>query len=239
MKKLRLAMFISGGGSTMETIIKSCQNGVLNMEPALVIASKAEAGGREKAANLGLRNENILVRSKKELGEAWAKILLRDCQERNIDLIGQYGWLPMTPENLIQAYPKMMINQHPGPLDPGRPDFGGKGMFGRAVHCARLLFVREVKHDFWTEVTAQRVAPQYDKGVLLKIKRVEIFPSDEVDSLQERALKVEHEVQIAALKDFANNSVQEIARVKPLIRSDEIEILEHCKAKAIELYPKG
>lgn len=239
MKKLRLAMLISGGGSTMEAIVKACQSGLINMEPALVIASKAAAGGIVKAINLGLPKENILVRSKKELGDFWAETLWHDCQDRGINLIGQYGWLPKTPLILIESYPKMMINQHPGPLDPGRPDFGGKGMFGRAVHCARLLFTREIGRDFWTEVVAQRVAPEFDKGALLKIKRVEIFPSDDVDSLQTRALKAEHEVQIATLQDFANEAVQEIIRTEPLIRSDEIEILERCKAKAIELYPKG
>lgn len=239
MNKLRLAMFISGSGSTMEAIIRACQSGSLNIEPVLVIASKAEAGGLHKALALGLLAADILVRSKKELGSVWAETILHDCQSRDIDLIGQYGWLPLTPELLINFYQGRMINQHPGPLDPGRPDFGGKGMYGRAVHCARLLFVREIDHDYWTEVTAQRVAPQFDKGAILKTQRANILDNDDVDSLQSRALGAEHEVQIAILQDFANGTVQEIVRTEPLIKPEEIEILERCKAKAIELYPKG
>lgn len=57
-----------------------------------------------------------------------------------------------------------MINQHGGPLDPGRPDFGGRGMYGRRIHCARLYFVRATQRGFFTEATAQRVALQYDRG---------------------------------------------------------------------------
>src|SRR5437588_342377 len=81
-----------------------------------------------------------------------------------------------------------IINQHPGPLDPGRPDFGGKGMFGRRVHAARLLFVNQTGHDFWTEATSQRVAENFNEGPVLNRKQLNILPDDTVETLAARLL---------------------------------------------------
>ncbi len=239
MTKLRLALLISGSGTTMEAIINACQSGRLNLEPTLVIASRVEAGGLDKARALGIPTEDVLVISKKEQGENWGQTLVEACQKRNIDMVGQYGWLPLTPALLIEAYQDRMINQHPGPLDPGRADFGGRGMYGRAVHCARLYFVRKTGHDFWTEVTAQRVALEFDRGAVLKTKRIEILPSDDVAILQSRCLLYEHETQIEALADFASGNVTEIKRAEPLVRADELDILTEAKMVATTLYPKG
>ena len=59
---MKIALLISGGGTTMEAIIKACQSGVLNgVEPVLVIASSANAGGIEKAKKLGISDNDILI----------------------------------------------------------------------------------------------------------------------------------------------------------------------------------
>ncbi len=239
---MRIALFISGGGTTMEAIIKACHKGEINnVIPALIIASSEDAGGIKKALNLGIPKEDIVVMSPKsfknrnEFGEA----LIKECKTRQVDFIGQYGWLVKTPDNVCKEYEGMIINQHPGPLDNGRPDFGGKGMYGMRVHKARLEFVRRVDHDFWTEATAHRVTPVFDEGKIIKTKQVPIFKNDTAESLQARVLPIEHEVQIEVLKDFANNKVVEFTRDEPLILYGEEDILEECKRLAIEKYPNG
>ena len=64
---MKIALLISGGGTTMEALIKACQSGYLvNVEPALIIASNPQAGGIEKAKNLGIANENILIINPKD-----------------------------------------------------------------------------------------------------------------------------------------------------------------------------
>ncbi len=46
-----------------------------------------------------------------------------------------------TAEAVIKACRRgRIINQHPEPLDPSRDDFGGKGMYGAWVSCARLIY---------------------------------------------------------------------------------------------------
>lgn len=252
--KLRIAMLISGGGTTMREILRAVKSGFLSrVEPVLVIASKPEAGGIEKAVAEGMSPDDVLVMKPKAYPspEAFGEEMIEQCRKRGADFIGQYGWLPKTPANLIAAFSNMMVNQHPGPLDPGRPDFGGPGMYGRRVHCARLYFVRktarpehrEVNIDYWqhhfTEATCQRVAPEFDKGALLAWTTIPINPDDTVETLQARVLPPEHMIQIETLKAFSEGHVEERMRPEPLVREEEYDILAEAKQVAGILFPGG
>ncbi len=212
-----------------------------NVEPVLVIASKPEAGGIEKAIALGIPKEDVIVVKRKDFDarEEFGKKIIEECKKRGAEFIGQYGWLCLTPENVVKEYEGRIVNQHPGPLDPGRPDFGGKGMFGRAVHCARLEFVKRTNRNYWTEAVSHRVTAEYDQGAVLNSIRVPIEKDDDAEKLQARVLPYEYEVQIKTLQDFADGNVKEITRDEPLIRPEEYGILEECKREAIEKYPKG
>lgn len=239
---MRLALLISGGGTTMEAIIKASQDGRLpKIEPRLIISSNQEAGGIEKAKKLGIKSEDILVihpknfASREEFGEA----IIRECEKRKIDFIGQYGWHILTPGNVIEKFRGNIINQHPGPLDIGKLDFGGAGMFGMRVHQTRLEFVRKVNRDFWTEATTHYVTEDFDKGKIIKRKQIPILLEDTAETLQKRVLLIEHEVQIEALKDFSEGKVIEFKREVPLVFPGEEKTLKECKEMAIKMYPKG
>lgn len=239
---MRIALLISGGGTTAAAIIRACKTGGLNkVEPVLVIASAPGIGGIKKVLALGISLKDVAVINPKNFltAEDFGEKILDECQKRNVEFISQNGWLCLTPKNVVDKYNGMMINQHPGPLDPGRADFGGKGMFGLRVHCARLGFVRRTNRDFWNEATAQRVAINFDAGAVLNRKQVPILPKDTPETLAARLLPIEHEVIIETLQNFANNSIKEITRDAPLIKPEEYEILAECKKQAIRLYPKG
>lgn len=239
---MKLALLISGGGTTMEAIIKASQNGTLpSVIPVLVITSNEDAGGIEKARRLGIKDEDIIVINPKNFKNRnkFGEEIIKECKKRSVDFIGQYGFMVMTPENVINEFEGMIINQHPGPLDTGRLDFGGPGMYGMRVHQARLSFVNKVKRDFWTEATAHRVTAKFDEGVVLKRKQVPILPDDTAESLQKRVLPIEHEVQIELLKDFTNGTVSEFHREFPLVLPEEEGILEECKKLACKMYPNG
>lgn len=229
---------ISGGGTTMEAILKECQSGRLyRIEPALIIASSKDAGGIEKARTLGVSHDNIVVIHQRDFDNAqvFGKAILSACCERGVEVITQNGWMLKTPRNVIDAFCGRIFNQHPGPT----PDFGGKGMFGRRVHCARLLFTRMTGHTPWTEAVAQRVAYRYDEGAIVRSRTVGIHEEDSVEDLQERVLPIEHEVQIEMLEAFANSSLEEVTREHPLVYPGEEPILAEAKRIACLLYPKG
>lgn len=239
---MRIAILISGGGTTMEAIIKATQNGTLkNVVPSLIISSSEKAGGIDKAKKLGINDEDILIinpkdfRNRNEFGEK----IIEECKKRNVEFIGQYGWHWLTPESVIKEFEGMIINQHPGPLDTGKPDFGGAGMFGLRVHQTRLEFVKRTNRNFWTEATAHRVTAKFDEGKIVKRKQVEILPNDTTETLQARVLQIEHQVQIETLQDFANCTVSEFIREEPLVLPGEEQILDECKKLAKIKYPNG
>ncbi|MBI2623373.1 MAG: phosphoribosylglycinamide formyltransferase [Candidatus Liptonbacteria bacterium] len=242
MKELRLALLISGSGTTAEAVIRASKDGRLaGVEVACVIVSKPGALGIVRALRAGVPEKDVAVcqprsfPSSKKFGEQ----IIKECKARGADFVGQYGWLVKTPENVIEAFAGRIVNQHPGPLDPGRPDFGGKGMFGRRVHAARLFFVRAVGRDFWTEMTTHRVVAEYDMGAVVNTRRIVINLDDTPESLQERALPIEHELQIETLGMFVRGDVKEMKRTIPLVLPGEEKILEEAKQKAILMYPNG
>ncbi len=239
---MRIALLISGGGTTATAIIEATRNGRLaGVIPALVIASRADCAGIARLKEIGFPEHDIVIIDPKTFAtsEEFGAAILAECTSRRVEFVGQYGWMVKTPENVVAAYEGKMVNQHPGPLFPGHPDFGGKGMYGMRVHAARLYFVRKVNRDFWSEATAQRVAVNFDEGAVLKMKRVPIEANDTPEDLQKRMLPIEHQVHIETLADFVHGTVSEYQRQNPLVLPSEEEILEKCKEEAIKNYPNG
>jgi phosphoribosylglycinamide formyltransferase 1 len=240
----RLATLISGGGTTMQEIIKACQSGRVPMDISCVISSNPLAGGIEKAKKLGISERDIIVidpnnfcnGNKTVDQEEFGKAILKELKARGTTIVTQNGWLPHTPERVIEEYSETIFNQHPGPV----PEFGGKGMYGKRVHAARLLFVRETKRNNFTEAIAQRVHKDYDKGHIVKSRQVEIKPEDTVEDLQQRVLPIEHQVQIDLLEDIARGSVRKLPERKiSLVRPEEEHVLYEVKKTARLLYPHG
>lgn len=208
MSKYRLAVFASGGGTTMQAIFDAVREGRLSgIEPVLVVHNKRDAGARAKALAWGLSEDQVLyVPRRGREHEAYGQELLKILRQHRIDIIGQYGWLALTPPNVVEEFVGRMINQHPGPLDPGHMDFGGRHMHGLAVHCAVLEFNRLVENRLeYTQATAHLVTPEYDKGALLGTRSLEILPGDTPESLAARLLPLEYELQIDVLQEFVKN----------------------------------
>lgn len=240
----RLASLISGGGTTMNEIVKATQSGEIpDMEIACIIASKAEAGGIEKARKLGVLESDIVIINPHDFRmdglmkidrEAFGRRILEVLHQHNATVITQNGWIPYTPDSVTLAYEGRIFNQHPG--DPKQ--FGGKGMMGKAVHAAVLEFQRLAGRTFDTPVVAHYAQSGLDTGAVVKRQYAPVFSDDTVDALQARALLLEHQVQIALLQDFVRGNV---SALEPhiLVHPSELELLKEAKRRACEAYPHG
>lgn len=240
--KGRWASLISGSGTTMAEMVKAIQSGEIPMDVACIIASTPEAAGIEKARSLGIPAGDIVVvdpndfrgEDKKVDQYGFGMAILKELKARGVTVITQNGWLPLTPEVVIQDFPQTSFNQHPGPL----PDFGGNGMYGRRVHAAVLIFRRFTRTEPWTEATAQRIDINFDKGGVVGAQKVEISPDDTVEDLQRRVLPIEHHLQIQLLKDVAAGNIKEIAK-KSFVADKHQDALKLAKRVACTLYPYG
>lgn len=241
--KERWASLISGSGSTMDAMARAIKGGeVSGIVPACVISSTDNAGGLEKAQR---RNIDVFVvdRDRYRNGDGtvdqygFGQVILKILKLEGVDFITQNGWMPLTPENVIDAYKDSIYNQHPAPV----PEFGGPGMFGIRPHAAILEFMqRTTKPGFRmaTEVVVQRVDKEFDKGAVLHREIVFIEEGDTPEGLQKRALPVEHEVQMRLLKSRASGVIQERAH-QSWVKPGEEHILKEAKLHAIARYPKG
>lgn len=258
---MNLAILISGGGSTAEAVIKSSQGGELKnlITPSVVISSDPQAGGVEKAKALGVPVE-IIDRNNFSSQTEFGLNILKICQQYNVEIISQNGWLTLTPKNVIEQFNQKIFNQHPGPLDPGRDDFGGKGMFGARVTAARIIYclLTQDLHP-WTEATTHMVTEEFDKGAIIRKETLELpiiqekitFEElqhntslinciiDMTKQVQKELLPIEHKNVIATLKDFATNNVALFTRTERLVGEMHLPTLHNSKELAIQLFPNG
>lgn len=233
--KQRLAILISGGGTTMTEIIKAVKSGLLNLDIACVISSNPDADGLNKAKIFGISSKDILIISPKPR-EDFGQRLLKELKSRDVTLIGQHGWLPLTPEIIIQNYPNKIFNQH-----PGNPHlFGGKGMWGLTVHQTALDFYRQTGKEENTWMVVQKVAPEFDGGEVLAATSVKIQKNDNASTLQQRCLPIEHQNVVNFYQNLLNQNLQPIHLTKfsDLNESDQ-KILQQCHQTAINMKLNG
>lgn len=229
-----LAILASGEGITGEALFDRA---------SLVIVSNPQAGILQRLKDYNAKSEKKLAwqvlsrggfRDRQEFGMALFKVL----RTHKINFISQNGWTVFTPENIITTFRNKIINSHPGPLDPGHLDFGGKGMNDLVVHAAVIYFKKNVIRDFKTEISLHKVTSEFDKGDLVGFREVEIMDDDTPETLQTRV----KEVEIELLKDFwteveKSGEIKVIQREKRVILPGEEAILEEAKRVGIEKYP--
>ncbi len=149
-------------------------------------------------------------------------------------VVTQNGWLPWTPDNVIEAYEDSIFNQHPGPL----PET--KNLHGTQPHATMLNLARLTGRNEGTEVVTHRVVAGMDEGVLVGSTRVPIYlPHDYPKRLQKRALPHEHDLQVKMLNEFTRGAIKEIPQVAHYQRPEERKLLLRARKRARTLYPEG
>ena len=131
-KKTRIAVFVSGSGSNLQSIIDNIENGNLNCEISYIIADR-ECFGLERAEKHGIKS--IMLDKKlfgKNLSDEINAILENDTERT--DYIVLAGYLSILSENFINKWNRKIINIHPSLL----PKYGGIGMYWIKFHEALI-----------------------------------------------------------------------------------------------------
>lgn len=180
MKKTRIAVLVSGGGTNLQALLDAERAGRLpHGEIALVISNKAGAYALKRAENAGVESVTLL---KSELGsaEAFERALVTVLEKNSIDLIVLAGFLAILSENFTRKYDKRIINVHPSLI----PSFCGKGFYGLKVHEAALSYGVKV-----TGATVHFVNEVPDGGEIILQKAVYIREGDTPEVLQRRVME--------------------------------------------------
>ncbi len=177
---MKIAVFVSGGGTNLQAIIDNIRNGYLNgVSISLVVASNSEAYALTRAAE---NNIPSIVLSAKSFPsrEAWDDAVLKAVTDSGAELIVLAGYLSLLGEKTVKAYSNRIINIHPALI----PSFCGAGMYGIKPHKAVLA--RGVKIS---GATVHYVNEKYDEGPIILQKAVDVLPDDTPESLQKRIMK--------------------------------------------------
>ena len=180
MRKARIAVFVSGGGTNLQALIDASASGIItDGEISLVISNSASAYALERAARAGIPTETVL---KKELGsqQAFENALIAALDRYEIDLIVLAGFMSILSESFTSKYPRRIINVHPSLI----PSFCGKGFYGLHVHEAALAYGVKV-----TGATVHFVNEIPDGGEIIMQRAVNILDTDTPETLQRRVME--------------------------------------------------
>src|SRR5437763_1352826 len=128
---LRLAVLISGGGTTLQNLLDRCADGRLPARVAVVVSSRADAPGLERARRAGVP-AHVVQRKACASREEFSRRTLDHARAAGAGVVCLAGFLQLL--EIPEEFRNRVLNVHPALL----PAFGGKGYHGLHVHAAVL-----------------------------------------------------------------------------------------------------
>jgi formyltetrahydrofolate-dependent phosphoribosylglycinamide formyltransferase len=193
---LRIAVLLSGNGSTLQNILDRSAEGLLDVEVVCVISSRAGAYGLERAKRAGIHAAAIPRKdhpSAESFGDAvWTE--LRRYGPGLVVLAGFMSLLPIPPD-----FRGRIMNVHPALI----PAFSGQGMYGLHVHQAVIEYGAKL-----SGVTVHFVDDEYDRGPVILQVSVPVFEDDTPETLAERVQAEERELYPEAIQLFAEGRLK-------------------------------
>lgn len=179
-KQIRIAVFVSGGGTNLQALIDAEKRGEIKSgKLALVVSNNPSAYALTRAADNGIKS---VVISKKTEGskEAMEEAMVRTLTENGIDLIVLAGFMCILSADFTRRYDKRILNIHPSLI----PSFCGEGFYGLHVHEAALQKGVKV-----TGATVHYVNEIPDGGEIILQKAVDVEETDTPEILQKRVME--------------------------------------------------
>ena len=192
---LRVAVLLSGSGTTLENMIERQAKGQLDIEIAVVISSKPKAFGLERARRHGIAARALERRAYGD-EQAFNDAMHRVLDEYRPDLVVLAGFLSRLE---LRGYAGRTINIHPALI----PAFCGKGYYGERVHQAVLESGVKL-----TGVTVHFCDDEYDTGPIILQEAVPVEDDDSVETLAHRVQAKERELYPRAIQLFAEGRLR-------------------------------
>jgi phosphoribosylglycinamide formyltransferase 1 len=196
-----IAVFVSGGGTTLQNLIDRIADETLPARIVQVVASRADVLGIERARTAGLPVE-VVERKQFPTREAFSERNFALCRAAGARLVCLGGYLQLL--RIPEDFRLKVINIHPALL----PAFGGKGMYGHHVHEAVLQYGAKV-----SGCTVHFVDDQYDHGPVIAQRAVEVADDDTADALAARVFRAECDLYPEVIRALIEGKVKVEGRV--------------------------
>ncbi len=188
---LRLAVFLSGSGRTLENFFSEIAAGRLPAEIVAVVSSRSDAFGLQRAKNHGVPAFVVPAKEHKDAASL-GRAAFAAVEPFRPDLVALAGWNHLV--EIPKAYERRVLNIHPALL----PAFGGKGYYGMKVHEAVIR--SGAKESGCTVHFADNL---YDHGAIVLQRNVPVLPGDTPDALAHRVFEEECRAYPEAIRILA------------------------------------
>jgi formyltetrahydrofolate-dependent phosphoribosylglycinamide formyltransferase len=195
-KPIRLAVLVSGSGTTLQNFLDRIADGRLRAQVVVVISNNADAFGLERAHRAGIATAVV---SRKEAGsrEEFSRRIFDECRKAQADLACLAGFLQLIqiPDDFLGR----VMNIHPALI----PAFCGQGFYGHHVHEAVLEHGVKI-----SGCTVHFADNQYDHGPIILQRAVPVLDDDTPDALAARVFAEECEAYPEAIRLFAEGRLR-------------------------------
>ena len=185
--KKNIAVFISGRGSNLKSLINYSKKKNSLIKIMLVISNNTKAKGLKIANNFKIKNYAIKFKNR----SIFEKQSLKLIKKYNIDMICLAGFMKIVSENFIKKFANPILNIHPSLL----PKYKGLNTHLRAIK----------NKDKFSGASVHKVTQRLDSGKIILQKKIKILKKDTVKSLEKKVLKIEHEIYPKAIVKFITN----------------------------------
>ena len=185
--KNKIAVFISGRGSNLRSIIKYSTKKKSSYKVGLVISNKKNAKGLLLAKKKAIKNRSINFTESKKLTD----IVLNLLKKNHIKLVCLAGFMKILPVYFIKSFKGKIINIHPSLL----PKYKGLNTHKRVIN----------NREKFTGCTVHFVNKYLDSGKIIIQKKIRIKKNDNYKSIEKKVLKIEHKIYPQAICKVLSN----------------------------------
>ena len=185
-KKIKTAVFISGRGSNLKSLIKFSKQKKSPIVIELILSNNVKSRGLKFSKLFNIKKKIFNFKNKK-IAE---KKILNELEKRNIKLICLAGFMKILSKSFIKKFNGKILNIHPSLL----PKYRGLNTHKRAI----------LNKDRYSGCTVHYVNHKLDSGKIVIQKKVEILKKDTPKSLANRILIQEHKLYPKAISKVFN-----------------------------------
>ncbi len=185
--KKNIAVFISGRGSNLKSLINYSKKKKSYFKIGLVISNNFNVKGLEIASKSNIKNYYVKYSNERNFEIRVLKLL----NKNNIDLICLAGFMKILSKKFIKKFSNPIINIHPSLL----PKYKGLNTHSKAIK----------NKDKYSGATVHIVNDKLDSGKIIIQERVRILKSDNEKTLKKKVLKIEHRIYPKAIVKLLTN----------------------------------
>lgn len=193
---MRVAVLVSGGGTTLQNFVNERDRGRLGIEIVHVVSSQKRAFALTRAQRAGLSYE-VIEQSQVADEDAWSAAVIEACEAKGASMICMAGFRRFL--RIPDRWLGRVLNIHSSLL----PAFGGRGMYGDRVHEAVLGYGARV-----SGCTVHVADNTLDGGPVVVQRSVPVLFDDTPETLRARVYHEECLAYPLALRLFSEGRVR-------------------------------